>query len=43
MELAKSLPWGAVWNELCARSGVPAGAGWLAEVARYERDVLAKR
>ena len=43
MELGKSLPWGAVWNELCARSGVPAGADWLAEVARYERDVLAKR
>jgi L-rhamnose isomerase len=43
MELAKSLPWGAVWNELCARGGVPAGADWLAEVARYERDVLAKR
>jgi L-rhamnose isomerase len=43
MELGKSLPWGAVWNELCARSGVPAGAGWLADVARYERDVLSKR
>jgi L-rhamnose isomerase len=43
MELGKSLPWGAVWNELCARSGVPVGADWLADVARYERDVLAKR
>jgi L-rhamnose isomerase len=43
MELGKSLPWGAVWNELCARSGVPAGAGWLADVARYDREVLSKR
>ena len=43
MELGKSLPWGAVWDELCARDGVPAGADWLGEVARYERDVLAER
>ena len=43
MELTKSLPWGAVWDELCARSGVPAGADWLADVARHERDVLSKR
>lgn len=43
MELGKSLPWGAVWNELCARSGVPAGADWLADVGRYEREVLSKR
>ncbi len=43
MELAKSLPWGAVWDELCARDGVPAGADWLAEVARHEKAVLAQR
>jgi L-rhamnose isomerase len=43
MELGKSLPWGAVWNELCARDGVPTGADWLTDVARYERDVLSKR
>jgi L-rhamnose isomerase len=43
MELGKSLPWGAVWNELCVRSGVPIGADWLADVGRYERDVLSKR
>ena len=43
MELAKSLPWGAVWDELCARSGVPAGADWLKQVAQYEKTVLAKR
>jgi len=43
MELAKSLPWGAVWDELCARDDTPAGADWLADVARYEREVLTRR
>ena len=43
MELAKSLPWGAVWDELCTRDGTPARAGWLADVARHERAVLARR
>ncbi len=43
MELTKSLPWGAVWDELCARAGVPAGADWLKQVAQYEKTVLANR
>jgi L-rhamnose isomerase len=43
MELTRSLPWGAVWDELCQRDDVPAGADWLGDVARYESDVLAKR
>jgi L-rhamnose isomerase len=43
MEQAKSMPWGAVWDELCARDDVPARADWLADVARYEKTVLAKR
>jgi L-rhamnose isomerase len=43
MENAKSMPWGAVWNELCIRANVPAGADWLADVASYEKDVLSKR
>jgi L-rhamnose isomerase len=43
MEHAKALPWGAVWDELCERDGVPAGADWLREVSRYERRVLSKR
>jgi L-rhamnose isomerase len=43
MELTRSLPWGAVWDELCQRDGVPAGADWLTEVARYEKAVLSKR
>ena len=42
-EAAKALPWGAGWDELCRRDDVPVGADWLADVATYERDVLAQR
>jgi len=35
LEEAKSLPWGAVWDEFCARHDVPAGAQWLAEAEAY--------
>jgi L-rhamnose isomerase len=35
LEEAKSLPWGAVWDEFCARHDVPAGAHWLAEAEAY--------
>jgi L-rhamnose isomerase len=43
LEEAKILPFGAVWDYYCERSGVPLGAAWLEEVRRYERDVLAAR
>jgi len=43
MELGRSLPWGAVWDELCQRDDVPAGADWLKDVASYERSILSKR
>jgi L-rhamnose isomerase len=43
LEEAKALPAAAVWDMHCERSGVPAGAAWLNEVRRYERDVLAAR
>ncbi|WP_404425242.1 L-rhamnose isomerase [Nibricoccus sp. IMCC34717] len=43
MEHAKAMPWGAVWDELCARAGVPLGVDWLAAVDRHEKRVLAKR
>ena len=42
-EYAKALPWGAVWDELCVRSDVPAGVDWLKDVAAYEKQVLAQR
>mgnify|MGYP005845358357 CR=1 FL=1 len=43
MEEAKSLPWAAVWDAWCESQNTPAGDAWLAEVRRYEREVLAKR
>jgi L-rhamnose isomerase len=43
MENARALPWGAVWDELCERDGVPPGAKWLSDVARYEKQVQSKR
>ncbi|MBN1846830.1 MAG: L-rhamnose isomerase [Sedimentisphaerales bacterium] len=43
LEEAKTLPFPAVWEYYCQRSGVPADAGWLDEVRQYERDVLRKR
>ncbi len=42
-EEAKTLPLGAAWDYYCLSSGVPAGEAWLAEVKKYERDVLSKR
>ena len=43
METAKTLPFGAVWDMLCLRGGVPAGGGWVSEIEVYERNVLSKR
>lgn len=42
-EEAKALPFGAVWDEFCARNDVPLGDGWLREARRYEDDVLSRR
>lgn len=42
-EELKTMPAGAVWDYYCLRSGVPVGPAWLAEVKRYEADVLAQR
>jgi len=43
MEEAKTLPFSAVWDYYCAKSGVPVGEAWLAEVKQYEKSVLSKR
>jgi L-rhamnose isomerase len=37
-EDARSLPWGAVWNEFCARDKVPSDGQWLDVVRGHERD-----
>jgi L-rhamnose isomerase len=42
-EEAKTLPFGAVWDFYCASKKVPVGENWLAEVKRYEKEVLSKR
>jgi L-rhamnose isomerase len=43
MEDARSLPWGAVWDEHCRRNETPADGDWLAGVRDYETRVLSKR
>ncbi len=43
LEEARTLPFGAVWDRYCESSGVPVGEAWLAEVKRYEKDVLLTR
>lgn len=42
-EQEKSLPWGAVWEELCRREDVPTDMYFIEEVHAYARDVLAGR
>ena len=43
MEEFKSMPFGAVWDKLCEKAGVPVGADWLKEMEAYESDVLSAR
>ena len=42
-EELKSYPWGAVWDEYCARCGVGVGEAWYDEIVKYENEVLSKR
>jgi L-rhamnose isomerase len=43
MEDAKSLPWGLVWQEYCARNERPSDGGWLAKVQADEKARLSAR
>ena len=43
MEEFKTMPFGAVWNQLCEKSDVAAGSDWIAEMEVYEAEVLAER
>jgi L-rhamnose isomerase len=43
LEEIKTLPFGAVWDYHCESSGVPGGTAWLAQVKKYESDVLVGR
>jgi L-rhamnose isomerase len=43
LEEARVLPLGAVWDYYCLTAGVPTGDDWIAEVRRYETEILSKR
>ena len=43
LEEMKTMPFGAVWEQYCATSGVPAGRAWLDEIRAYEVKVLSTR
>jgi len=43
MEEFKTMPFGAVWNRLCEKAGVPSGADWIASMEACEETVLAER
>jgi L-rhamnose isomerase len=43
LEEQKTMPFGAVWDQYCTVSNVPAGAAWIADIKKYEKDVLANR
>jgi L-rhamnose isomerase len=43
LEELKTMPFGAVWDYYCEKSGVPAGQSWLKEVKDYEAKVTGKR
>ncbi|WP_346864233.1 L-rhamnose isomerase [uncultured Draconibacterium sp.] len=43
LEELKTMPFAAVWDYYCLQEGVPTGSNYIAEVQKYENEVLAKR
>lgn len=43
LEEYKTLPFGLVWDAYCDMQGVPAGDEWIAQMKKYESDVLSSR
>jgi L-rhamnose isomerase len=43
LEEFKTLPFGAIWNELCERADVPVGKNWICDMEAYEKKVLVNR
>ena len=43
LEEYRTLPFGPVWDAFCERSRVPVAEAWIADVKRYEADVLSLR
>lgn len=42
-EMLKTMPFGAVWEEFCRRSGLPEKEGWYDEVMAYEAQIFKER
>ena len=42
-EEMKTMPFGDIWEEYCARCGKPADGLWFKQVQEYEKNVLSKR
>lgn len=43
LEEIKTLPFGLVWDAYCEQQNVPVGDAWIADMKKYESDVLSKR
>ncbi len=43
LEEAKALPWNAVYDYFCMKNGVAPAEEYIAEIMRYEKEVLSKR
>jgi len=43
LELAKTLPFGAVYDYYCMKNNIPAGEDYIKEIQLYEKSVLLKR
>ena len=43
LEEAKALPWSAVYDYFCVKNGVAPAEEYIAEIGRYEKEVLSKR
>ena len=43
LELLKTKPFGAVWDYYCMLNNVPVGEDYIAEIEKYEEEVLSKR
>lgn len=43
LEEYKTLPFGMVWDAYCDMQGVPSGDEWIAQMRKYEKDVLSSR
>jgi L-rhamnose isomerase len=43
LEVAKSLPWNAVWDYFCLKNNVPVGEDYITVIQQYEKEVTSKR